>query len=441
MREHEAIPQKELPRPLENFRPTVDVITISGHPGTGKTVVGEALARRYGMDFVKVGQKFRDDHRTRTGQEVVGYAERDIDVDRELDQMQIDIINNAPDSAAKIMLEGRLAHIVATEEILKAQAHGQDRPKILRILFTADPMVRAMRVQKRYPNLTPVEALAKNEEREQGDLARWRLLHPLIPDDKDIYEVDFYDENGEHPFFDLIVDTSEMTQEETIDAIHQHFLENDIVLEYLSPKHALEIFYASFKFSQGGPGLQKDMLQYIANQHPDWRMDDMTYQQVYDAFLKKATAYLAHTAQNNAKKIVHPNFSDPVETEVTNRLDEFRDILNNPRIPVSLHEIMKTIIERDFRFLADPKSGEAMGRPRSDDRTKFLSHICHYVMKGQSTGSAEFDALFRDVHQLIQRGGLTNLDWDEDARLTKVIEYYNAFHPDGIKDPAFTVQE
>ncbi|MBI5045217.1 MAG: cytidylate kinase family protein [Candidatus Levybacteria bacterium] len=444
MREHTVTPHPESQKSLhspENFRPLVDVITISGPAGTGKTVVGEALAPRYNMDFVKVGQKFRQDHRLRTGQEVVGYAERDVDVDREMDQMQVEIVNNAAHADKKVVLEGRLAHIIATEEILRAESEGRPRPNIVRVLFTADPMIRAMRVQKRYPDLTPEEALAKNAEREEGDLARWRSLHPLIPEDKDIYAVDLQNENGEHPFFDLIVDTSDMTQEQTVESLHQRFLENNIVVENLSPEHALDIFYASFKFSQGGPALQKDMLQYIANEHPEWRMGDDEYQQIFDAFLQKATAYLAHTAQNNAKKVIHPDFSDSIETETKERLDEFRNILNSPRVPVSLHEIMKTIIEKDFRFLADAKSGEAVGRPRTDNGTTFLSHICHYVMKGEATGSPEFDQMFEDIFDHIQRGGLINLDWDEDARLTKVIEFYNAFHPDGKREPAFIAQE
>ncbi len=441
MIDHEPILHKETPPSPEKFRPLVDVITISGPAGTGKTVVGERLANLYGMDFVKAGQIFRNEHRSRTGEEVIGYAERDIDIDRNLDEMQADIIRNAASAERKVILEGRLAHVIATEVIVDDVLHGKKRPDIFRVLFTADPMIRALRVQKRYPGLTPEEALAKNAEREQGDLERWRSLHPIISDTDDVYDAGLQDESGFHPFFDYIVDTTDMTQEQTVESIHQYFLENDVVAETLTKDHALELFHHSFTFSQGNPFLQNSLLQYISNEHPAWRMTDEVFQQVRNDMIKKATAYLSFTQINGSPIVAHPNYSGEIEEEITDRLSEWKDILNSPRLPVDIREITKTIIERDFKFLIDEQSGIPIGRPRTHERNRFLSHICHYAWKGTPTGSAEYDELFKDIRNLVDRGGLVDLDWDEDARLTKVIDCYNSLHPDGVEKPAFISQE
>lgn len=431
-------PSLEQEQSPEINRPKFDVITISGHPGTGKTVVGEMLANHFEIGFIKIGEMLREYHRGRSGEEVTGYVERPEDVDQGLDQIQSEIIRNAsPDN--KTLLEGRLAHIIATEEILKAESEGKPRPNVLRILFTADEDVRAERVKDRIPGLTSAEAKAANADRERGDLVRWRAHHPLIPTDKDIYDPT-RNEDGSHPFFDLIVDTSHLKKEETFEAIINWLESNNLLEDNLTADKATEIFYGSFRFSQGSPTLQRSMVQHIANKHPDWTMDNQLAEEVKKRFLQKAAKYLRVDSDINTKPLVHSNVGDleALESETANRLAEFQEAINQVPGETDLYDITTTIIERDAKFLVDPNNYFPIGRPGERGQGEFLSHLCHYVMNRQPTGIEEFDDLFRDVYEHIGDTVLSYLSPENDGKLTKVIEYYNRFHPYGKKHPAFT---
>ncbi len=204
----------------------VDVITISGHPGTGKTVVGQQLAEMYGMEYVKVGDLFRQFVRETSGKEVVGYTPRSEEMDQMLDDMQRLLMRDARADGRKIILEGRLAGIIATEEQERARMDHFPISRIQRILFVADRDERTRRVLNRYPNYSEEEARRLTKEREEKDLETWKQFHPSIKDVKDIYDPLLKNNSGLPRFFDICVDTTDRSIPEVKNVVHERLVEN-----------------------------------------------------------------------------------------------------------------------------------------------------------------------------------------------------------------------
>lgn len=225
----QRFPEKKQLSP-EIWRPTnVDLITISGHPGTGKTVTGQILAEVLGMEYIKIGDLFREYVRESTGKEVIGYTPRSEDIDEMLDNKQRILMEGARAEGRKIILEGRLAGVIATEEQIKAREGHYPISRIQRILFTADRDERIRRVLKRNPNLPIDAALSLTTEREQQDLITWRKFHPTIEGITDIYDPELTNTSGMPRFADIVVDTSVRSKEEVAKYILDKLAENNYI--------------------------------------------------------------------------------------------------------------------------------------------------------------------------------------------------------------------
>lgn len=223
-------PSHERPLTPENWVPTVDIITLSGHPGTGKTVVGKELAERYGMEYIKIGEIFRDLMREQQGVEVVDFVTRPEIIDEWLDEYQRILMRDAIVDKRKIVLEGRLSGLIAREEMDKANNEGAPISSIQNLLFTADPNERARRITNRYPGMTAEEALIKTRSREHLDLKNWRQFHPILDHVTDLYDpTETYE--GRPLFADYIVDTTTLSVEDVIETVHHLLIRGgDIVL-------------------------------------------------------------------------------------------------------------------------------------------------------------------------------------------------------------------
>lgn len=193
-------------------------ILISGPSRTGKTTTADLLAGRYGIERVKIGEKFRE----LTGIDVGKFRERDDDLDREIDAMQSKLIRDAT-ARDPFILEARLAAWLASKERV-------ERPQlpIVTVLFWAPEHVRMERqlrkVRRDDPNTrVTLEDLRDGErERERRDLEIWKAVHPDI-DDKNVFDPDLTDDKGK-PVYDLVVDTRLGMPDTCADAVHRYLL-------------------------------------------------------------------------------------------------------------------------------------------------------------------------------------------------------------------------
>jgi cytidylate kinase len=193
-------------------KPNVSVL-ISGPSRTGKTSAANILAERYGIENVKIGEKFREKYGIHTSHHV----ERDPDFDRQMDNMQAEMISKAT-SDEPFILEARLAAFLASQERVKG-----DLPIVTILLWAPEEerMERQLRkVMRDDPESTVTidELLDGERKREAYDQAQWRLVHPEI-DDKNVFDPQLTDTSGS-PVYDLVVDTRVGMPDAVADVIH-----------------------------------------------------------------------------------------------------------------------------------------------------------------------------------------------------------------------------
>jgi len=163
-------------------------ITISGTPGSGKSTIARMLKDRLDLPYVYSGLIFRmiaEKHNMSLA-EFGSYCEQHDDVDRELDDKQLEILRNG-----NVILEGRLAGWIA---------HLNDIPSV-KIMIDADILVRAQRVVMREEGDVD-QRKEEIESREESERSRYKRYYNIDLKDASIY--------------DLVVDSSEKTPDEVI---------------------------------------------------------------------------------------------------------------------------------------------------------------------------------------------------------------------------------
>lgn len=167
------------------------LITISGVPGSGKTTVARALAKRLGLEHVYAGDLYRQEAQRR-GLSLAAFnelCEGDHSIDRNLDA---DMLARA--RQGDVVLEGRLAGFLAAENRLDA----------LKVWLDASDETRARRVAQREGSDWQA-VLEVNRVRHQSDASRYQV----------IYGYDLAD----HGVYDIVLATDDRTPEDLVETL------------------------------------------------------------------------------------------------------------------------------------------------------------------------------------------------------------------------------
>lgn len=169
-------------------------ITISGTPGSGKTTIAELLHEKLGIPYISSGMIFREAAMEYgfSLAEFSRYCEEHEEVDRELDEKQLEILRRGD-----IILESRLSGWLAYRNNIPA----------FKILVDADRMVRAERIVNREGGNIR-QRLKELLEREESERKRYLKYYGINLEDTSIYN--------------LIIDSSNKTPDEIIDIILGH---------------------------------------------------------------------------------------------------------------------------------------------------------------------------------------------------------------------------
>ena len=148
------------------------IITIGGVAGSGTTTVAKVLSERLGIPFVSAGAIFREmaAERGMTPIEFGKFAESNTDIDKEIDNRQAKLAEEADD----LIVEGRLSAYFIDAD--------------LKVCFTAPLDVRAKRVCEREGKSVETareEILA----REESEAIRYMDIHNIDITDMDIYDL------------------------------------------------------------------------------------------------------------------------------------------------------------------------------------------------------------------------------------------------------------
>jgi len=223
----------ESPLPKERWGVSFSVVTISGLPGCGNTVLAQNLAEKYGVKLVNIGQLLRESVEE-PNLPIIDYNKRPVKVDEELDELQAKTIKRSVLIISNpTIIEAKLAGVIATEVLRTIPPEQQALSPVLRILVVADEDIRAERIKKReiekHPDLeiTQEEIIDKTRNRWRRDLTRYRSLHDVLTD-----VVDPWDSENKNNFYDFVIDTSNLTPEETVEKVHEYLQEQGLVSLY-----------------------------------------------------------------------------------------------------------------------------------------------------------------------------------------------------------------
>src|SRR3990167_843411 len=135
----ETVESQGSPESLERYRLVeAGTIAIFGEEGAGKSILAKGLALALNARLFEGGKDMREKSGGTIG--TIGYQERPIQVDKELDIRQIDMMVEAiPDNP--LVNESRLSGFLAT--------YIPDGIKIIRINVTAPAIIRMRRIKKR----------------------------------------------------------------------------------------------------------------------------------------------------------------------------------------------------------------------------------------------------------------------------------------------------
>jgi CMP/dCMP kinase len=181
------------------WTPNFPVLTIAGPSGTGKTSVTELLRQDFGIHpsrNIKMGNLFRE----MFPEQVVGFQERNADVDRLMEQRQQGLMLTST-TENPVLIEARLSGYSASRARLIT-----DKP-IISFLLYCDDQERFRRIAKRQ-KLPLSEAKQKTQAREVGDLEWWLSLYPDLQ--KDLYNPLVQGSDGK-PYYTYAIDTTTRT--------------------------------------------------------------------------------------------------------------------------------------------------------------------------------------------------------------------------------------
>lgn len=237
----ERMPERQETSPVkEKYKFNFGVLTISGPSGAGKTRFAEELCDALGIpqeNFFKAGGKVRGEYRKKSGEEIVGIFKRGRKVDQNIDSEQAEIIRNANPSSP-IIMEGRLAAIIAAEENAKAVKEGKPPYPVITFNISVDEDVAAQRIfnrqyEKAHENGQPLptRALVKRltRERHEADLKPWSRDHAILIG-HDPFDPDLKDEDG-NQVYDYTINSSHASVNEMV----QSFIAALVAHEALEP--------------------------------------------------------------------------------------------------------------------------------------------------------------------------------------------------------------
>ncbi len=170
------------------------VIAISGQVASGKTTVARLLADKLSYRFISIGELFRKAAAERglTLMQLHELAERDHSIDLHVDQVSIEEAKKG-----RVVIEGHLA-----AWIIKDYAD-------VRVYLKADMMSRAGRLARR-EGISINDAINEIKTREESNRRRYMAIYSINVNDLSI--------------FDLVVDTSLININDTLDVVGSYVI-------------------------------------------------------------------------------------------------------------------------------------------------------------------------------------------------------------------------
>ena len=184
------------------------IISIGGTPGSGKSTVGKALAKHFGLKRYYIGQIMRDIAKKKgmTIREYLESGEDDPSVDCEVDEYQKKLGKNEDD----FLIEGRTSFLMI--------------PKSIKIFLYTDLDTGAERI---YKDLKENSKVRNEGEFKSVEEVRCETEKRIATDQKrykKYYNIDVFDKNN----YDISIDSTNISADEVIELILKEIQKENI---------------------------------------------------------------------------------------------------------------------------------------------------------------------------------------------------------------------
>lgn len=238
--EQNSFVESHLPQEREwEFIDTAGV-TVSGPPGSGTSTGSKMLTEMVGLDpttnLIRVGDLRRQIDRKETGIEFTEDVDRnDPNVERRTDALTRSYLRRATPDDPKVA-EAQLGGFIATKVEEQAKKNHKAMYRIAKILLVVDEEEGGRRVQKREEakgrsGFTTEHWVRYNNKRHKKDLKNWRRAYPELRG-IDPHDANAMDRDGERlwkKYYDIKIDTTFLTEQETADRILLFLWENGYI--------------------------------------------------------------------------------------------------------------------------------------------------------------------------------------------------------------------
>lgn len=180
------------------------IVTISGRPGSGKSVVASRVSEELGIPHVSAGDFMRQmaGERGVSILELSRAAEDDIEIDREIDER-----------TASLAAEGG-------DFVMDARLGWHFAPGSVRVFLDVRPEVAARRIFD----------ARRGTERENVDLeTTQRAIESRTESERERYLTYYGLDYTDHSHYDLVIDTSELGIDEVVNRILDHLRSSKLV--------------------------------------------------------------------------------------------------------------------------------------------------------------------------------------------------------------------
>ena len=189
----------------------------------------------------------------------------------------------------------------------------------------------------------------------------------------------------------------------------------------LTPEYAARLIFWSYNLSQGNPGLQREIFEYLHGVHPEWQITNEMKQPIFDKSFEIANKYLNKSSVSPHRQPAERMIEDiKGQIELLSQFLEKNLKYERPKEHV-LKVLQASFIERDFKFIE---------KERKSSPGKYTSYICDYILGSKKTSIQEYDKMLKELKPLM----LDDLkDTIEDSRfdtnLETIVKAYNLTNP------------
>jgi len=201
----------------------------------------------------------------------------------------------------------------------------------------------------------------------------------------------------------------------------------------VTPEYAGRALFLSFRFSQGEVPLQHLMFKYLHTVRPELGNDDSQFS---TAVFRSAKNLVTRTVSDPDKHAV--GWEDKVNYELSRMYKKMRQPNNkegndeeNTRETL-IPNITNLMLDKDLEYVAKgrSRSGTSNTKPQADPHSSF---IIDYGFRGIHTGVAEYDQMFNEIREFIQKQKEEETKlWKDNlgSKFTNLVNVYNEHHPE-----------